>query len=174
MNKVTKSHYILKESLIEEGFQTINYCDRYQVCIHSTDSVDEMTTSIFKVPDWVISLMKLRDFIVRPFGLKTGVKESKADYYPAGSTAVMFPVINRNNNEIVMEADDKHLNFRTSVFVTRKEEECNVYLTTIVHFNNIWGQLYFTIIKPFHQIIMKVCMKRLIKSYEDKQFNKFG
>ena len=59
-----------------------------------------------------------------------------------------------------MAENDKHLNFRTSVLIDRKEPLSHIYLTTIVKFNNIWGRLYFIPVKPFHRIIIKTLLKK--------------
>ena len=96
-------------------------------------------------------LMGIRDSVVGIFGLKTGKEILK------GQTT-NFPIIEQLENEIVMGENDKHLDFRTSVSVDR--ENSFIYLTTIVHFNNLFGRLYFLPVKPFHKIIVKSSLKR--------------
>ena len=84
-------------------------------------------------------------------------------HYNVGERAVVFHIIDRSESEIVMAEDDKHLYFRTSLFVEKINEKSlnNVYLTTLVHFHNFWGRLYFTPVKPFHKLIMKTMLKNL-------------
>jgi hypothetical protein len=60
-----------------------------------------------------------------------------------------------------MGEDDKHLNFRASIL--HDKAEGTIYLTTLVHFNNVWGRLYFLPVKPFHKIIMKTLLTRYLK-----------
>ncbi len=163
MKKVTQTFSVPAKSIIAKGLGTVDYCDSYQVSIRTNDRIDKITTAIFKVPGWVATLMNLRDCVGRVFGLKTDIQQKEADYYPIGSKAVYFTVIDRNENEIVMAEDDKHLNFHTSVLTDREGEHCCVNLTTIVHYNNFWGNLYFAPVKFFHQAIMKACMNRLVK-----------
>lgn len=118
---------------------------------------------MFKTSRWVNLLMNLRDAIVKVFGLKTSDTglSHEADYYPVGSIAMAFHVIDRNEKEIVMGEKDKHLDFRVSVL--KDSATSHIYITTIVHFNNWFGKLYFLPVKPFHRIIIKNSIKRLFK-----------
>lgn len=163
MRKVIKLDHIPEKSLILSGFGKIDYCDTYKIQIASNDySVDTITTDIFRTPKWVENLMKFRDIIVKGFGLKTGDKNdvSNEPHYSIGSKAVYFTVLDRNENEIVMAENDKHLNFRTSVMVEKNTASSSVYLSTIVQFNNFFGWLYFLPVKPFHRIIIKSLLKK--------------
>ncbi len=170
MKKVVKLDNIPEKSLILNDFGKIDYSDTYKIQITSNDySVDKITTDIFKTPKWVDNLMKLRDIIVKGFGLKTGDKNDiKIEpYYSIGSKAIYFTVLDRNENEIVMVENDKHLNFRTSVMVDKNTTNINVYLSTIVQFNNFFGWLYFLPVKPFHRLIVKSLLKRY--THENEQ-----
>lgn len=151
-------------SIISNGFGKADYCDSYKVCIQTMDNIDRITSNVFKIPKWVDYLLRIRNSVVKLFGLKTGNKNdfNLADHYPIGSKAVYFTVIDRNDNEIVMAENDKHLNFRTSVLITKQEVNSTIYLTTIVKFNNIWGRIYFLPVKPFHRIIIKSLLKRTL------------
>jgi hypothetical protein len=124
--------------------------------------VDEITTQIFKMPQWIMALMKIRNGIVKLFGLRTGENENvkEAVYYPVGSKAGYFTVTARNVNEIVMGEDDRHLYFRASVLIDR--EQSFIYLITIVRFHNVWGRIYFLPVKPFHRLIIKSLLKRQV------------
>jgi hypothetical protein len=126
----------------------------------TNETVDEITTQIFRIPGWVIGLMKIRNSIVKIFGLRAGKNENvkESAYYLVGSQAGYFTVTERNVNEIVMGEDDRHLCFRTSVLVDR--EQSFIYLTTIVRFHNVWGRIYFLPVKPFHRLIIKSLLKR--------------
>jgi hypothetical protein len=64
-----------------------------------------------------------------------------------------------------MGEDDKHLNFRASVL--KDKTNGTVSLTTVVHYNNLWGRVYFFPVKPFHKIIMKALLKRYLRKDED-------
>ena len=151
MKKVIRLTTIPENSVIANGFDKIDYCDTYRIVKATNDTVEEIAAKIFKPSKWMNWLMGIRDSVVGIFGLKTGKEILK------GQTT-NFPIIEQLENEIVMGENDKHLDFRTSVSVDR--ENSFIYLTTIVHFNNLFGRLYFLPVKPFHKIIVKSSLKR--------------
>ena len=163
VSKVIKNKSAPVSSIILKDSGIIDYCDSYQTDCLTKDSIDEITTRIFTLPDWVKFLMQLRNSIVGIFGLRTGNKNTvhKADRYPVGSKAIFFTVTDRNENEIVMAENDKHLNFRVSVLMIRKESTTTVCLTTTVRFNNVLGKIYFFPVKPFHSIIIQSLLRRI-------------
>ncbi len=162
MNTVFTSNQIPEKSIISENFEKIHYSDCYKIQISTNETVDSITTKIFTLPQWIKGLFKFRNIITKRLGLKSDNKtEASAPYYPIGSKAILFPVIDRNESEIVMAENDKHLNFRTSVMTERVDGLTQVYLTTIVQFNNALGRLYFWPVKPFHKIIVKSRLKNI-------------
>ena len=58
-----------------------------------------------------------------------------------------------------MGADDKHLKFRVSIFKASKQQY-NINVTTLVEYNNRMGQVYMTLIRPFHHIVVKSMVKQ--------------
>ena len=168
MKSVTKVDNIPEDSIILKNFGKMDYCNTYRIRRRTSDTIDTLTTKLFNVPApaWVLSLLKLRDAVVGIFGLKTGNKDdiNTAAYYPIGSKAGYFTVLDRNDNEIVMGEKDKHLNFKTSAFINRNNPDSEIYLSTIVQYNNIWGRLYFLPVKPFHRLIIQSILKRYLQS----------
>ncbi|WP_159520630.1 DUF2867 domain-containing protein [Sunxiuqinia indica] len=160
-NKVDSLSETHINSIISKNFGRTDYSDTYRVVYNGVSNVDALLSKIFSVPRWVNNLLKFRDKLVGSFGLKTGKESLTLDYYPVGSKAVFFKVIARNENEIVMAEDDKHLNFRTSVLVECSGNNTTVYQSTIVRYNNIWGRLYFLLVKPIHRIIMKLLLRNV-------------
>lgn len=162
MQTVLKAKHIPEKSIISKNFGKIDYQDTYQISKKTDATIDRITAELFKGPKWVDNLMKLRDSIVRIFGLKTGKKKdtSTEEYFSIGSKLEYFTVADRNANEIVMAENDKHLNFKTSVMIDRNEADTTIYLSTIVTFNNIFGRLYFIPVKPFHRLIIKSILRQ--------------
>ena len=165
MKKIRKYKNTPEGSLILDGFNVIDYIDAFCIDIVTAESVDKITTKAFHVPGWVAFLMKTRNTMVRAFGLKTGEEglAEEKDFYPVGGRAIYFTVIGRNDNEIIMAENDKHLNFRASVFMNKQGDDASVYITTLVHYNNVWGKVYFFFVKPFHKIIIRSLLKKLVK-----------
>jgi len=162
-NRVSQIRTIPENSMILKNFGKTDYLDVYQIRKQTNESVDSITTQIFSLPRWVNGLLKIRNSIVGKLGLKTGNKKDTIVevYYPTGSKAVFFTVIDRNDQEIVMGENDKHLNFRTSVYIDKNGLNSDIYLSTLVHYNNFWGKLYFLPVKPFHKLIIKSLMRKL-------------
>ncbi|MDR1338982.1 MAG: DUF2867 domain-containing protein [Prevotellaceae bacterium] len=161
MKVIVKADKIPDKSIISNGFGKTDYCDSYRIVKQTNETVDGITTQIFRMPGWVIGLMKIRNGIVEIFGLRSGENVKEAAYYPVGSKAGYFTVTERNANEIIMGEDDRHLYFRTSVLIDR--EQSFIYLTTIVRFHNLWGRIYFLPVKPLHRLIVKSLLKRQIQ-----------
>jgi hypothetical protein len=69
---------------------------------------------------------------------------------------MIFTVSARSENEIVMEENDKHLKFRTSLLMDGGQ----LYLTTLVRYNHWLGKLYFIPVKPFHRMLIKSQLKK--------------
>ena len=165
MKIVHKIKRVPENSIISRGFGKIDYCDSYRIFKSTNDSIDTILTEVYKTPKWIDFLMSLRDSIVKIFGLKTDDKNNlnNTGFYSVGSKAAAFIVLDRNEDEIVMFEDDKHLNYRTSIFIDRHDELPALYMTTIVQFNNVWGKLYFIPVKPLHQLIVKTLLNKYMK-----------
>jgi hypothetical protein len=172
--KTTKRLYKKPDnSIIDRDMNDdIHYIDSFGIKFKNTNhlSVDYLTALLFSsIPGWVRMLLNLRDFLVKPFGLETGIIPEQetidtALHYSIGDRAIFFSVIDRTEFEVVMAEDDKHLYFRTSLYVEKTSDQNldNVYLTTLVSFHNIWGKLYFIPVKPFHKLIMRTLLKNFL------------
>lgn len=136
-------------------FLPANYSDTFQreVIGQEAFTPEELLSSLFiRTPWWVDSLMKLRNMLVKPLGLKGGeFKEHLAEM-----------VLCQNESEIVWGMNDKHLCFYVSIGCSEwVENRQTASITTIVKYNNFVGKAYFFLIKPFHRIIIKSILKRI-------------
>lgn len=166
MGKVIKTKNIPENSLISKDFIDFHYIDSYCIRTETDESLDKITTDIFQTPKWADMLMVIRNWVVRFVGLKPGgFKENIniSDFYPIGSKAVYFTVIDRNENEILMAENDKHLNFRISIWIKPFDSNVDIHLTTLVKYNNLLGRLYFLPVRPFHRIIVISMLKRFLR-----------
>jgi hypothetical protein len=152
--KILEYNEAPKNSIVSNGFGKIDHIDSFRIIKSTDENIEEISAQIFKLPSWIILLMKMRDVIIRPFGLKTG-KAMMSHKKPGDS---FFTKIAQVENELIMGESDRHLNFRVSVLIDRLSS--HIYMTTLVHYNNKMGKVYFFFIKPFHKIIVKSTMKR--------------
>ena len=112
-------------------------------------TVDALFERMFCNFPWPVRMMlKLRDALVKPLGLKTGV-------------SFRDRIIERNDKEIIIGALDKHLNFWVSVYCSLPENDRQtVSVRTVVSFNNMLGKLYFAGIWVFHKVIVSFVFRK--------------
>lgn len=154
------------DSLIKElGYN--DHSDCIGVVLGRTDiNIDDIVNCFFTAsPGFVTILMKLRDFIVGFIGLKTGnyTRRKKVRFEP-GKEIGLFKMFQKNNQEAIIGTDDKHLNFRVSLYVKPTEATTEILISTVVHFNNVWGRIYMTIVSPFHKVVVRGMIKKIHKT----------
>lgn len=122
-------------------------------------------------PKWIGSLFALRNKIVSVFGLKTGnglsQKEEVLQNFKGeiGDQVGVFKVFDKTENELILGENDSHLNFRVSLLlVTQPDHTKDLTISTVVHFNNWFGKLYFFPVKPFHKLIVPAMLKSSIRN----------
>jgi hypothetical protein len=147
---------------IEDCLNRIDFQDTFFTTNHQ-DSLRDICVSVLgKAPKWVKSLMKLRNRIVGLFGLKTGQVQSEEISFEVGGKIAFFQIYTILEDEILLGADDDHLNFRVIIKKNHSATN-NVSVTTLVEFHNLFGRIYFTIIKPFHKWVLKAMVKQAYK-----------
>jgi hypothetical protein len=145
--KIYKNNEFPENTLINNDMDTIDFFDSYSIKKASDYSVNEITTKIFTLPNWIKMLLKIRHYlIVKPFKLSSGKQE--------------VPILYKNDNEIVIGENDKHLYYRVSVY-KKTGQNSEIYLTTNVKFNNMLGRVYFAFVKPFHKLVVKSMLKKI-------------
>jgi hypothetical protein len=109
-------------------------------------------------PPWVDALMALRNQLVRPFGLKPGLRHS----IPGGAARIgIFPVVTESRDQLVLGFDDRHLDFRVAVSLrTAGAGAKQVTVTTLVRTHNHLGRVYLRAILPFHRLIVRSLLER--------------
>ncbi|APA88241.1 DUF2867 domain-containing protein [Paraburkholderia sprentiae WSM5005] len=108
-------------------------------------------------PAWIGMLLRFRDILVRPFGLKTA-----ADLKQKGGDRIsLFHVFERYDDEIVLGEDDTHLDFRLSVLVQPSSHgRSRLTVTTLVFYKRPLGRAYITLIAPFHRVVVRASLHR--------------
>ncbi len=161
-----------QHSLVARALPRIDYADTFRVQIPATcTTASTVAQALFStVPTWVKILLRLRNALVAPLGLKTGpvfgtARPERAitrDIQP-GSRIGIFPVLACTPEEILMGEDDKHLNFRVSVLLDREGDANWAVVSTVVCFNNWLGRLYFVPVRPVHRVIVPATLKRGVR-----------
>ncbi|MDD2793674.1 MAG: DUF2867 domain-containing protein [Sediminibacterium sp.] len=111
------------------------------------------------------------------FGLKTSGKitdrQKMLDNFKCekGEQLGLFKIFDKTADEIILGEDDKHLNFRVSLFIDKQAEkrtDINLIISTTVKFNNWFGRIYFLPVRPFHKLIVPTMLKGIIKNIEQQ------
>lgn len=167
---------IPENSLLYPDRNRYSYIDSYQGNItekNNTISIVDVAKVFIKPgPKCIGFLLVLRNKIVSVFGLKNDIGDTKhpeSFKFEPGEQAGLFRVFIRTNDEIILGEDDKHLNFRVSLFLQESGNNKSnkiVTVTTIVIYNNWFGQLYFFMIKPFHKLIVTRMLKKNLQELE--------
>lgn len=129
------------------------------------DAAELAIATFFHMPGWARILLKLRNLLMRPFGLKTGgpdemqppTREALNNCTYGGIFAVHFA----SPDEVVLGIDDRHLDFRVSVLRDRVDDV--VAISTWVHPHNILGCLYLAVVYPFHRVIVASTLANAVK-----------
>ncbi len=101
-------------------------------------------------PKPVAWLMKMRNALVKPFGLQ-------------GGSGFRSLVSERNDEEIIICKNDRHLCFWVSIYCSRPEDGWQeAAVTTVVKFNNLLGKIYFIGIWVFHKLLVKSLFRKAI------------
>jgi hypothetical protein len=108
-------------------------------------------------PRWIGALMRLRNRLVKPFGLKTPAPAASASAAAIG----IFPVLSEARDRLVAGLDDRHLDFRVVVDVAPTGEGQRVTATTLVLTHNLLGRVYLATILPFHRRIVRTMLRQV-------------
>ncbi len=130
-----------------------NFADCYQLELEGQNLDAESATRrvMGRNPVWIARLMRLRNLIVAPLGLKAAPDERLGADRSIGT----FPQVSKSQNRVVLGLDDRHLDFRVVVDVVNCEGGRQlVSATTYVKTHNALGWFYLAVVKPFHTIIV--------------------
>jgi len=160
-------------SLISGALVRVDYADNYSAVFESARGlapVDAARAFFRSFPPWVIFLLRIRNAIATHFRLKTGdgavVEDDLARFTgERGQSVAGFEVFDLSPRELLMGADDRHLDFRLSFFLERSGDRYDVSAATTVKFNGWSGRAYFVPVKPLHRIIMPAIIRRMINMH---------
>lgn len=176
--KVTKSN-LPHNSVLNDTQIQYDYVDSFEGELIDADnkytSLDIGKAFFKSSPQWVSKLFSLRNRIVSIFGLKTAGANKSADEVlknfkcEKGEQLGLFKVYVRTENEVILGEDDKHLDFKVSLFLQPDNEAENkkkLTVSTIVVFHNWFGRLYFMPVRFFHKLIVPAMLKAIIVELE--------
>jgi hypothetical protein len=113
---------------------------------------------------WIRALTYVRDVVM----VTVGVTSSRAVGLAAaarGPVIGYLPVLSRSATELVVGADDRHLDFRATIQLRAvAENERELVTGTVVHCHNRLGRVYLAAIAPFHRVIVRANLERAVRA----------
>ncbi|GLR84147.1 DUF2867 domain-containing protein [Bradyrhizobium iriomotense] len=138
------------------------FIDAYRVAIgrKALTAREACVRMVLHGPRWIDALIRLRNILVTPFGLKTSGEGAPAP----GGLIGLFPVVSETPERLVAGFDDYHLDFRLVVDVAGDPAQKQVTSTTLVRTHNLLGRIYLTLIMPFHKLVVRGMMGRIVEA----------
>jgi hypothetical protein len=177
-NITTQKTTLPASSLLSKAGQQYDYVDSYSSVIELRQKslvIKDVGKAFFSSsPSWVDNLFATRNKIVRIFGLKTSGTENGRQQLldrfkcEVGEQIGLFKVFAKNEQELILGENDKHLDFRVSLFLCppNKEQNTELIVSTVVTFKNWLGRLYFLPVKQFHKLIVPTMLKGMVKQLQ--------
>lgn len=161
----------IPQNSLTQAYLPVDYTDAFasEVVFTKKLSADEIMINFWTImPRWVNGLFKLRNLLVRPFGLDAGDYESRREGLEAmihtGSRSNgLMSVAAKSDNETVVLLTDKHLNAYLSVYIAECNRLQTITAITLVHYHSRFGRIYFFFIRSFHKIVVKSMLKSTLK-----------
>ncbi|MCK0142086.1 DUF2867 domain-containing protein [Aliiroseovarius sp. F20344] len=139
-----------QSSKLWERFTKGDFIDGYAVT--SPLSAQEALQIGLALPSWAMTLLKIRNRILSPFGFKTRIDKGYVDS--------IFPLEFEDENEVIVGTDDWHQDFRISVY----KSQGSIHMSTWVHRHNLAGYIYLAVVMPFHILIVRDAMRRIART----------
>ncbi|MGY3619581.1 DUF2867 domain-containing protein [Bradyrhizobium sp. USDA 10063] len=135
------------------------FIDAYRIAVDGTalDARKAAEKMFARRQRWIEALLRLRNLIVAPLGLKTSGEGDKASHGMVG----IFPVLSETPERLVAGFNDSHLDFRVVVDVTSRAGGQDVTTTTLVRTHNWLGRAYLAIILPFHRLVVAAMLRQV-------------
>ncbi|MFY9084439.1 DUF2867 domain-containing protein [Aliarcobacter cryaerophilus] len=149
----------LEDSKVFNFIENIDYMDTFSVELTRDSDIKDLYLCLVNTKSRTIEfLMSLRNKIMSLFGFKTEIINSNnIKDIQVGNKVGFFNIYFINEHEIIAGEEDKHLNFLVSFY----KRDTTLIVTTLVKYNNIFGKIYMTFVKPFHKIVVKNMLKNL-------------
>ncbi len=132
---------------------------RVEIGAAALDAREACTRMVLHGPRWADALLRLRNILVRPFGLRTSGEGAPAPHGLIG----LFPVLSETPERLVAGFNDYHLDFRIVVDVAGAAPDREVTSTTLVRTHNLLGRTYLALIMPFHKLVVRSMMGRIVE-----------
>lgn len=132
--------------LLAAALPRVDWSDAHAVAAPPGTSHDPQAwaDAVFRdPPSWVVAAVGLREALGGMVGIERGGPSS-------------FDTITRSADEVLLGTDQRHLNFRVSVW----REPDRVVLSTVVRLNNTRCRAYYALVRHVHPVIVRARLAR--------------
>jgi len=113
---------------------------------------------------WIRALTRLRDVVMSTVGVKSSRAVGLAGA-ARGPVIGFFPVLSKSATELILGADDRHLDFRLTIQLRADAANRRELVAgTVVHCHNRLGRIYLATIAPFHRVIVPSSLEQAAKA----------
>jgi len=166
---MTDASQVPKQSLLAPDYGQASYqdCFSQKLALENCGTPAALFIRMMQpAPKWVRALMIVRNWIVGFFGINTTSSKNTSVQKPAGDLAIgdyidFFKIEYMTENEIVVTANDNHLDASFSLYVEEAGGQKTAYMISIVQTKRRFGDVYMWVIAPFHRLIVRHSLKRL-------------
>ncbi len=144
-----------------------DYADAFETPLTGEVTPDDLQIAFWSSePGWVQVLFRLRDVLVKPFGLQgteRNITKLEACIRESGSYGLVS-VVGKSADETVIALTDKHLVAYMSMLIVENDGKRRVCLSTVVDYRSGLGRAYFFVVRPFHRIVTSAMLRRMLRS----------
>ncbi|NIA00456.1 DUF2867 domain-containing protein [Massilia sp. CCM 8734] len=112
---------------------------------------------------WIRALLRVRDVAMTTVGVASSRAVGLAGA-ARGPVIGFLPLLSKSATEVILGADDRHLDFRVTIQLRADAAHGRELLAgTVVHCHNRLGRIYLATIAPFHRVIMRANLERAVR-----------
>jgi hypothetical protein len=134
-----------RATLIHAALDRPDFADAWQIPLATGATRDPAawaTAAFHAMPRWIGALMRVRNLLVRPFGIDHGDKSA-------------FAVVEQTDREALLGVDAGHLDFRASLLVA----DGSVTVSTVAVLHNARGRIYMLVVKRIHPAVIRAMLR---------------
>ena len=152
------------------ALKAVHFCDAFQAPVSNPElGPQDAYRAVFGcAPAWVGLLLKMRGMVASMLGLrhggKTGFEVAPDARFEVGQRVGKFLIRSIERNELIVGENDKHLDFRISIYRSSLNGVETVTVSTAVEIHNTVGRIYMLVVEPFHRWIARAMMQRAVNA----------
>ncbi|WP_158218918.1 DUF2867 domain-containing protein [Roseateles aquatilis] len=162
------------ESRLASRYATASMSDAFAMTLADDAPNDALTlarATLERPPGWFLALIRMRDAMVKPFGLKTATAMQDELAKSGTPHVAFFRILSTTPTEVLFGENDRHLDFQLSILIRPQAGSARreVVATTVVNCHNWLGKFYLALILPFHVLVVKANLARAGEQFGEKR-----